>query len=55
MSDRVTLVMRGLTVRQAKAIAESCYGKLDWNEFNDRALIADPEDEENRCEICSEN
>lgn len=48
--ERVTLIMRGLTVRQAKAIAELCYGKLDWNEFENRALIADPEDEDNRCD-----
>ena len=56
MSGRVSLVMRGLTERQAKNIAESCYGKLEWVPFETRAFIADPHDdnEDNRCEIVME-
>jgi hypothetical protein len=53
-SKTVSLTMRGLTLLQAKAIAEECYGKLEWEEFENRALIADPEHEDNKCEICPE-
>lgn len=55
--ERVTLVMRGLTLRQARKIVQGQYGVVDWEQFNDSVQIADPEDDndDNRCEIIFEN
>jgi hypothetical protein len=56
MNDRVTLVMRGLTMRQARKIVDKQYGIVDWTEFDSKTILADPEDDnsDNRCEIILE-